>query len=163
MQKIVVIALGLTITFGALLLVSTSYAAGGFDDFGYNYNARIFVGPADGVDKILDGKVWGDSFYANDLLKMTWSKAWDAARFDDAPWTCDAWEDNQWNGMMPDGSQETWHYKIVWVGPDLENSDCWHEGGYPIWNEFEVIFSHGTFDGEHIWDVNAFPAGYGIN
>ena len=28
---------------------------GGFDEFGYNYKARIFVGPADGIDRVLDG------------------------------------------------------------------------------------------------------------
>ncbi len=53
----------------------------GFDEFGYNYTARIFVGPADGVDRNLDGKVWGDPTYANDRLKMVWSKAWDDAKF----------------------------------------------------------------------------------
>jgi len=42
----------------------------GFDEFGYNYQARIFVGSADGVDRLLDGKVWGDPTYANDHLKM---------------------------------------------------------------------------------------------
>jgi hypothetical protein len=29
----------------------------GFDKFVYNYQARIFVGLADGVDRVLDGKV----------------------------------------------------------------------------------------------------------
>ena len=50
------------------------YAKGGFDQFGYNYQAMVFVGPADGIDKVLDGKVWGDSTYANDRLVMKWSK-----------------------------------------------------------------------------------------
>lgn len=133
----------------------------GFDEFGYNYQARIFVGPADGVDRVLDGKVWGDPTYANDHLVMKWSKAWDNARFHGGVWTCDAWEDNEWNGMVPGGSGETWHYKIVWVGSELENSPCWREGGYPIWGAFEVIFSHGTVANEHFWDAHAIPAGYG--
>jgi hypothetical protein len=136
---------------------------GGFDEFGYNYNARIFVGAADGVDKVLDGTVWGDPFYASDHLVMKWSKAWNDARFHDAAWTPDAWEDNEWNGMGPDGSGEVWHYKIVWVGPELENSLYWREGGYAIWGQFEVIFSHGTAGGEHTWETHALPSGYGPN
>lgn len=52
-----------------LLSIGTVIAAG-FDEFGYNYQARVFVGKADGVDRILDGKVWGDSTYANDWLVM---------------------------------------------------------------------------------------------
>lgn len=138
-------------------------AGGGFDEFGYNYNARLFSGAADGVDRSLDGAVWGDPTYANDHLVMKWSKAWDDARFNGEPWTCDAWEDNEWNGQVPGGSGETWHYKIVWVGSELESSSCWREGGYPIWGQFEVIFSHGTAGGEHIWDTHANPSGYGSN
>ncbi|PJE63372.1 hypothetical protein COU89_03700 [Candidatus Roizmanbacteria bacterium CG10_big_fil_rev_8_21_14_0_10_45_7] len=44
---------------------------------------------------------------------------------------------------------EVWHYKIVWVGPELEASPCWREGGYPIWGQFEVIMDHNTVDREH--------------
>jgi hypothetical protein len=97
-------------------------AKGGFDEFGYNYQARVFVGKADGVDRVLDGAVWGDPTYANDHLVMKWSKAWDDARFHGAPWTPDAWEDNEWNGAVPGGSGEVWHYKIIWVGP-IQNWD----------------------------------------
>jgi hypothetical protein len=32
------------------------------------------LGKADGVDRVLDGKVWGDPTYANDWLVMKWSK-----------------------------------------------------------------------------------------
>lgn len=96
--------------------------AGGFDEFGYNYDARIFVGLADGVDRVLDGKVWGDPTYANDRLVMKWSKAWDDARFNGAPWTPEAWCTNERNGRVPGGSGEVWHYKFIWVGPELEDS-----------------------------------------
>ncbi len=133
----------------------------GFDEFGYNYGARIFVGAADGVDKILDGAVWGDPTYARDLLKMGWSKAWDDARFHAAAWACDAFEDNQWNGQVPGGSGEVWHYRIVWVGSELEASPCWREGGYAIWGQFEVIMDHGTVANEHFWYAHAVPAGFG--
>jgi hypothetical protein len=151
------------IVLSLLVLSSSVVLAGGngFDEFGYNYQARIFVGTADGVDRNLDGKLWGDPTYANDRVVMKWSKAWDDARFHGALWTCDAWEDNEWNGNVPGGSGETWHYKIVWVGPELENSPCWREGGYAIWGQFEVIFSQGTVANEHFWDVHTMPAGFG--
>ena len=81
MKKVVMIAFLLAFS----LLVMPVFAQGGFDEFGYNYQAMIFVGKADGVDRVLDGKVWGDLTYANDLLVMKWSKAWDDARFHGAP------------------------------------------------------------------------------
>lgn len=136
-------------------------AKGGFDKFGYNYQARIFSGPADGVDRNLDGTVWGDTTYANDHLVMKWSKAWDDARFSGGMWTNDAWCTNHWNGQATGGSGEVWHYKIVWVGPELESSSYWREGEgvYPIWGQFEVIMSHGTVANEHFWEAHAGPAG----
>lgn len=142
-------------------LIAGAALAGGFDQYGYNYQARLFNGNADGVDRVLDGTVWGDPTYANDHLVMKWSKAWDDARFHGAPWTPDAWEDNEWNGKVPGGSGETWHYKIIWVGPELENSPHWRPGGYPVWGQFEVILSQGTVGKEHIWDTHALPSGYG--
>ena len=156
------------ITVFALLLVAVPAIAAqpadkGFDEFGYNYQARVFVGPADGVDRVSDGAVWGDPFYNNDHLVMKWSKGWDDARFHGAPWTPEAWEDNEWNGMVPGGSGEVWHYKIIWVGQDLETSPYWRDGGYAIWGQFEVILSQGTADGEHIWEAHAIPSGYGGN
>ena len=141
-------------------------AAGGFDEFGYNYQARVFVGPADGVDRVLDGTVWGDPTYANDHLVMKWSKAWDDARFHGAPWTPEAWVDNEWNGKVPNGSGETWHYKTIWVGPELESSPYWRPGGYAIWGQFEVIMDQGVDPGfcapnVHCWFALAAPNGFG--
>jgi hypothetical protein len=133
---------------------------GGFDEFGYNYNARIFNGLADGVDRNLDGTYWGNTDYANDKLNMKWSEAWDLGNAEG--WTGEyptAWTTNHWNGKMKDGSGEIWYYKIIWVGTELENSEYWRDGGYPIWGQFEVIFSHGTVGNEHFWDVHATPTG----
>jgi hypothetical protein len=140
----------------------STFAGGGFDEFGYNYKARIFTGRADGVDRNLDGTVWGDSTYANDHLVMKWSKAWDDARFNGADWGPDAWEDNEWNGMVPDGSGEVCHYKIIWVGSDLENSQYWREGGYEIWGQFEVIMDQCTNGSGHTWNAHVAPTGYGV-
>src|SRR3989344_6445709 len=128
----------------------------GFDQYGYNYNARLFNGLADGVDRVADDKLWGDTTYAKDKLVMKWSDAWHQARFGTLSWNCEAWTDNEWNGKVPEGSGETWHYKIVWVGPQLEDSSCWREGGYPIWGQFEVIFSQGTVANQHFWDTHAY-------
>jgi hypothetical protein len=153
------LALGVLVVCGAAV---AAWAAGGYDDYGYNYNARLFNGAADGVDKNLDGTVWGDATYANDHLVMKWSKAWDDARFHGADWTPDAWVDNEWNGNVPDGSGYTEHTKIVWVGPELEDSPYWREGGVAIWGEFEVIFDQGQ-DPDHVHHTytHAVPAGYG--
>jgi hypothetical protein len=145
-----------------LTLATPVVAAGGFDEYGYNYQARLFNGKADGIDRFLDGMVWGDPTYANDRLVMKWSKAWDDARFNGAAWTPDAWETNEWNGAFPGGSGEVWHYKIVWVGPELENSLYWRDGGYAVWGQFEVIMDQGVADGVHTWFTKANPNGFGM-
>ena len=166
MNKNVILAISVVAVMSLSGMIGFAAAKGkpattGFDEYGYNYNARIFVGIADGVDRNLDGTFWGDPTYANDILVMKWSKAWDDARFHGGEWTPDAWVDNEWNGMVPGGSGEVWHYKIIWVGPELENSPYWRDGGYPIWGQFEVIMDHGTFEGEHFWYAHAIPTGYG--
>ena len=100
---------------------------------------------------------------------MKWSKGWDDARFHGGEWTTDAWENNEWNGKVPGGSGEVWHYKIVWVGPELESSQYWRDGGYPIWGQFEVIMDQGISttnycdgnNGGHQFCAHAIPTGYG--
>ena len=128
----------------------------GFDQYGYNANAGLFNGNADGVDRVLDGKVWGDPTYANDKLVMRWNDEWTRGKtenWSNGPYC--AWENNNWNGAVKGGSGEVWHYKIVWIGngpvPD---------GAYRIWRQFAVIFSQGTANG-HFWDTHANPSGYG--
>lgn len=139
------------------------FADNGFDQFGYNDKARIFNGPADGVDRVLDGKVWGDPTYANDKVVMKWNAEWDrgnAEKWLYPPYK--AWENNEWNGNVPGGSGEVWHYKIVWIGfPGLPNSEPLPEGGYYIWGQFAVIMDQGTADAEHFWYTHAMPTGYG--
>lgn len=136
----------------------------GFDEFGYNYGARLFNGPADGVDKVLDGKVWGDPTYANDRVVMKWNEAWDLCNengYDDPDYCAGAWLDNEWNGKVKGGSGEVWHYKIIWVGSAGEESEYWKEGGYSVWGNYEVIMDHGTLDGSHTWYAHGIPNGYG--
>lgn len=133
---------------------------GARDEFGYNYQANTFVGKADGVDRAMDGAVWGDPTYANDHLVMKWSQAWDDARFNGGEWTPEAWCTNEWNGQVNGGSGINEVVKIIWVGAALEDSPYWREGGYPIWGEFEVIMDHYPgADGS--WLAHATPGGLG--
>lgn len=144
------------------LSASTGAAGNGFNQFGYNYNARIFNGLADGTDNILDGKVWGNPTYANDHLVMKWNAAWDACNDDPTPENCaGAWTNNEWNGHVQGGSGEMWLYKIKWNGACGSTSTPLLDGGYCIWGSYEVIFSQGTVANQHFWDAHAIPAGFG--
>lgn len=141
--------------------VGTTLSAS-FDDLGYNDVAGVFNGPADGVDKILDGKVWGDPTYANDHLVMKWNSDWD--RGNDEEWANPpyrAWTTNEWNGQVTGGSGEIWHYKIQWIGSCGAYGTVLPDGGYCIWGQFEVLLSQGTIDNQHFWDAIAKPAGLG--
>lgn len=153
-----------TLTVLLVFLVTSTALAGsgdkGFDDYGYNYQANIFVGDADGVDRNEDGTIWGDSTYANDHLVMKWSKGWDNARFHGEAWGHDAWLNNQWNGKAPGGSGETWHNEVDY-SQVCANGEEPTDGGECIWGIFEETMSHGTIDNEHIWVEHATPAGSG--
>ena len=161
MKKLILGLLAVAILISAVGVLAAKPQDSGFDQFGYNYQARVFVGAADGVDRILDGKVWGDPTYANDKLVMKWSKGWDDARFHGAAWTADAWENNEWNGKVPGGSGEVWHYKIKWVGPCGAYGAPLPDGGYCIWGQFEVLMDQGTGADGHLWYTHAIPTGYG--
>ena len=139
----------------------------GFDEWGYNRVARVFSGTGWTwcMGKVGD-EAWCEAYlgpYANDKLVMKWNAEWDrgnAEGWANGPY--DAWLNNQWNGMMPGGSGETWHYKYVWVGSCGADYTPLENGGYCIWGQFEVILSHGTMEGQHFWDTHAMPAGYGF-
>ena len=133
-----------------------------FDEFGYNDVAGIFNAPADGVDRVLDEQVWGDPTYATDHLVMKWNNEWDrgnAEGWANAPYR--AWLTNEWNGQVPGGSGEVWHYGIKWVGDCVTDPTPLPEGSYCIWGQFAVVLSHGTFDGQHFWDAIARPVALG--
>ena len=135
----------------------------GFDEYGYNRKARNFVGTGESwsLAKGLPADYLG--IYANDKLVMKWNAEWDRGNADG--WTdtfYGAWETNEWNGAVPGGSGEVWHYKIIWVGSSLADSPYWREGGYAIWGQFEVIMDQGTADGEHWWYTHAIQTGFGV-
>jgi hypothetical protein len=157
--------------FGFALVMSMSatvVAAGpgnaGFDQYGYNDTARVFSGPADGVDRMLDGAVWGDPTYANDHLVMKWNAAWDACNahgYDDPAFCLGAWDTNEWNGKVPGGSGETDHVKIIWVGSAAEQSPYWVAGGVSIWNNYEIVFEQGFYGDGHQFLTRAVRPGLG--
>lgn len=159
-----------TLTILFVFLITTTALAGsgdngksddkGFDDCGYNYQANIYVGSADCVDRTEDGTVWGDPTYANDHLVMKWSKGWDDARFGGEEWGHDAWLNNQWNGKAPGGSGETWHNEVDYSQVCADGNEP-TDGGKCIWGIFEETMSHGTIDNEHVWVDHATPAGSG--
>lgn len=135
----------------------------GFDQFGYNKTARLFVGSADGVDRLLDNKVWGDPTYANDHLTMNWTEDWDRGKTENwnNPPYADAWTTNQWNGKAKDGSGETWQYKIKWVGACGADGTVLPNDSYCIWGQFAVVFSQGTVANKHFWETHSTPSGLG--
>lgn len=140
----------------------------GFDEFGYNRRARNFVGTG---ESWCMGKLSWDhatcevymGAYAHDKIVMKWNAEWDrgnAENWANPPYG--AWENNEWNGKVPGGSGEIWHYKIVWIGSCGADGAPLADGGYCIWGEFEVIMSHGTVANVHFWDAHAIPTGYGV-
>ena len=160
----------------ALATVLTIFASGvttaGFDEFGYNRVARVFVGTGNSwcmgkLGMTLEACTAYMDPYGNDHLVMKWNKEWD--RGNQTNWSMPPYkaeENNEWNGAFAGGSGEVWHYKIVWVGNCSTNPDLVPEGGYCIWGQFAVIMDQGTGvdqDGArfHEFLTKAIPAGYG--
>ncbi len=142
---------------------STTMLKGGFNQYGYNYGARIFNGT---YNNYLAEKGDGpDAVYGNDNLIMKWNAEWDQGNLDG--WTKPsyrgAWVDNEWNGKVPNGSGQIWHTKIIWVGPGAESSPYWVAGGSSIWGIFEVVMDQGmdpNVGTGHIWNTLTTPNGY---
>lgn len=147
-------------------LFNVEGASAGFDQYGYNNTARIFNGTGESwsLAKGLPANYLG--IYAKDKLVMKWNAEWDrgnAENWSQPPYG--AWTDNEWNGKgNTGGSGSVWHYKIIWVGTQMQNSPYWKLGGYPIWGQFEVVMDQGldpNLGPGHLWFAKATPAGYG--
>ena len=148
-----------------LLVLTVPASANGFDQYGYNRTARVFVGPLAGwcTQHGWPNCVGNDDYlpYANDHLVMKWNAEWDrgnAEGWANGPYR--AYLDNEMNGNVPGGSGWTEHFKVVWVG------DCsgpsFTAGGYCIWGQFEAIFDRGMDPSHSRWTAAfASPAGYG--
>lgn len=146
------------------VLAVPALAAGGYNQYGYNYTARNFNGTGSSwcLAKGLSADCMGD--YSADKLVMKWNAEWDRGNAE--KWTkppYNAWTNNEWNGMK-DGSGAIWHYKIVWVPPCGADGTPLANGGYCIWGQFEVLMDQGKdpgFGPGHIWFAKSSPAGYG--
>ena len=145
-----------------------SFATGGFNQYGYNYTARVFEGPLSGwcQEKGISLTTCGGYGFgsANDQLVMKWNAQWDNCNANgyDNPTDClGAWVDNEFNGHVPGGSGVVWHYKIIWVGSAGDASPYWQPGGYSVWGNYEVVMDQGTNATGHVWYANATPNGYG--
>jgi hypothetical protein len=151
-----------------LAIPSAAYAGGGgFDQYGYNYTARLFNGTGSSWCLAREASADCLGIYSPDKLIMKWNAAWDAcnAAGNNNVGAClGAWTDNEWNGQVPGGSGVSDHYKIIWVGTALESSPYWRTGGYAVWGEYEVIMDQGVDpSSSHIWWAHAIPTGYGSN
>jgi len=114
----------------------------GYDQFGYNYQAHMFNGTYDSVDRVLDGKYWGSTGdYVDDRLSMKWSDDWLSNKDCTSDGKLDrdgstdiskGWLTNHIEGEYIDGDGNLQHYtyfvKIVWVGP-----------GGSLWGQYDII------------------------
>jgi hypothetical protein len=171
MKKIIsgIVSIATAVSVFASAGVALAAGGHGFDQYGYNRSARVFVGTGSSwcQGKLGWSKATCDAYmgiYANDQLVMKWNAAWNAcnaAGNDDESACAGASLDNEWNGMVPGGSGETEHFKAIWVGSAGEDSSYWRDGGYLIWNNYEALMDQGMADGSHWWAAHATPNGYG--
>jgi len=135
-----------TIQGGTIIDSSNNPISVGFDEFGYNYQAHMFKGTYDSVDRNIDGTYWGlTGDYVDDSLSMKWSDAWlanvdcnndgklDRGLVDGVVGgTSLGWLTNHVVGDYFDVDGVEQHYtdfvKIVWTGP-----------GSPLWGQYTVI------------------------
>ena len=138
----------------------------GFDQYGYNYQARLFNGTYDGYDRNLDGLVNGQAVdYADWNLEMKWSEEWLSNKDCDGDGKLDRGDDGTSKGWLTnhvqakyvdvDGSIQHYSYfcKIVWVGP-----------GGSLWGQYEIIqeIINDTGTGEHGLVFKAADPGLGL-
>lgn len=156
----------------------------GYDQFGYNYQARMFNGTYDSSDRSLDGLYFGGAGdYADDSLIMKWSDEWLSnldcnsdnsldrgldAKSGLASGFSKGWLTNQVEGDYLDADGDSHHYtyfaKIVYVGPAPVGADPW--ASRRIWGVYATIEEvyNDPFGGYHGVDRTrlAHPAGFGF-
>lgn len=166
MKKLIFLAAAaVVLAFATSYVLAAKPSASGFNVYGYNYTARIFNGTGENwaLSKGLPADYLG--IYSKDKLTMKWNSEWDRGNSEN--WTnppYDAWENNEWNGMVSGGSGAVWKYKIVWVGPCGSDYTLLPNGGYCIWGQFETIMDQGkdpSYGPGHKWFAHANPTGYG--
>lgn len=157
MKKRLLIALVVVLALAAT--ASLVWAGEGFDEYGYNYTARLFNGLFGNYDQDSDpDTAWGSATDDTPIidcdtgvvtvytvpvpgthLVMKWDKRWDAHRFHGAPWEIGAWCTNHdtWSDAAGD---HTAFFKIVYVG-DGGNFTAW--GSNPASAE---LYCNGLFN-----------------
>lgn len=157
-----------TIKDGTILDSSGNPIQLGFDEYGYNYQAHLFNGTYDSVDRKLDGKYWGQTGdFVDDHLIMKWSDDWlsnkdldNSGKLDRGPFgndgTSRGWETNLVVGDYIDGNGDLQHYtyfcKIVWVGP-----------GGSLWGQYEIIQENYNDSGGGSYHTKTASPGFGLN
>jgi hypothetical protein len=162
---VVVMVLASPTTVKAEKPVEREHKTTGFDQSGYNTNARIFNGTYGQwcMDKIGDEDycraVYGT--WWNDKLIMKWNAEWDrgnAENWTDSPYN--ARLSNISNGQGPGGSGDSSLLKMVWVGT-CTDGEVLDTGGTCIWGQFAVIMQKASVDGKLFRVAQAQPSGYG--
>ena len=171
-----------TIQEGTLLTSDGRTIETGYDEWGYNYQARMFNGKY--CDAYQDA-AWCQAWKADDL-EMKWNDAWLSNKDCDGDGKLDrhygftsyigsgAWLTNHQKGTYLDakGKKQRWTYfvKIVAAPADATKSGgMWYaadgsEIGPVIWGEFAVIqeVSNDTGTGDHgIFYLSPYSAGLG--
>ncbi len=97
--------------------------------------------------------------YANDHLLLQWNTAYDTCRLGGS---CEgAWLMVKWNGMIPTGSGELWHYKIDYRGAICPIGVILPDGSSCYGNGFVILSSQGRIDGQHLVLAKAVSNGLG--
>ena len=171
-----------TIQSGLIATTTGDPIAVGFDDWGYNYQARMFNGMYCDSYRNAD---WCQP-YADVELEMKWNDAWISNQDCDADALLDvhfgfasyigsgAWLTNHQKGTYLDskGRKQRWSYFVKFVAAPADAtlvSGVWYaadgtEIGPAIWSEFAIIQEvyNDTGTGEHgAAYVSPFSAGFG--
>lgn len=104
----------------------------GFDEYGYNYGANLFVGPYDWYDRDKEGG-WAGPEYHYITLVMKWSDNWWSENKEGS------WCTNHQYGTEEDGTHWTYFCKIVYTGEYHDYGWVYPDGGWAIWGYYEVI------------------------
>ena len=153
-----------TIQDGSITDNAGNVLTAGFDQWGYNYQSRIFSGYVGNLYRPSVPAISGDK------LNMKWSDAWLANVDCDSNGKLDrglvdgkqtggisrGWLTNHYNGSYVDGNGDSQRYtdfiKIVWVGP-----------GGDLWGQYTVIQEIYNDTGGGNYRFKDGAPGFGLN
>jgi hypothetical protein len=159
-----------TIQNGGLLDSAGNQIVTGYDEFGYNYQARMFNGRYCDYDRVIGGA------YCDVNLIMKWNDAWLSNRSCDGNNLLDrhydlpsyigsgAWLTNHQSGEYEDNGETCyWNYFVKIVAKPDDAYDCANDNGEEIWGSFCKIqtVSNDPCAGEHGVDLKAIRPGLG--